>query len=210
MQSLDTDTLLLHRIAVADRHGAVLGGLTVDGDAERRTDGILPTITLADRILLVVNDVEIVFEFVDDFLRDFGHAVLLDERQDGRLDGSQCRGQAQHHTRIAAVELLLGIGRRHDLQEHAVDADRRLDDIGHVAFARLGVEVLDFLARELLVVAQVEIGTRMDALDLLEAEREIVLDVGSGVGVVGQLVVIVGAKFTRVLSPKLWGTRPSR
>ena len=55
MQRLDLHALLLHRIAVADRHRAVLERLTIDGDAERRTDGILTTVALADRILLVVD-----------------------------------------------------------------------------------------------------------------------------------------------------------
>ena len=41
------------------------------------------------------------------------------------------------------------------------------------------------------MVAQVEIRAGVDALDLLEAEREIVLDIGCCVGVMGQLLVVV-------------------
>jgi len=43
------------------------------------------------------------------------------------------------------------------------------------------------------VAAQVEVRARVDTLDLLEAEREVVFDVRRGVGVVGQLVVVVEA-----------------
>ena len=41
------------------------------------------------------------------------------------------------------------------------------------------------------MVAQIEIRARVDALDLLEPEREVVFDVRRGVGVVGQFVVVV-------------------
>ena len=193
MQRLDLDALLGHRIAVADRHGPVLQRLAVDRHAERRTDGILTAVTLADGVFLVVNDIVIVFQQVDDLLRHFGHAVLLHQRQHGYLDRSQCGREFQHDARIAAFERLLGIGRRHHLQEHAVHADRRLDHIGYIAFTRLRIEVLQLLARKLLVAAQVEVRARVDALDLLEPEREVVFDVRRGVGVVGQFVVVVEA-----------------
>ena len=41
------------------------------------------------------------------------------------------------------------------------------------------------------MVAEVEVGTRMYALELLEPEREAELDVGRGVGIVGELLMVV-------------------
>lgn len=41
------------------------------------------------------------------------------------------------------------------------------------------------------MVAKVEIGARMDSLHLFESERKFVFDVGRGIGIVGQLVVVV-------------------
>ena len=41
------------------------------------------------------------------------------------------------------------------------------------------------------MVPQVEVRTRMDPLDLLEAEREFELDIGGRIGIMGQFVVIV-------------------
>ena len=42
---------------------------------------------------------------------------------------------------------------------------------------------------------EVEIGAAMDAFEFLEAEGEVELDVGGGVGVVGQFLVVVEAVF---------------
>ena len=86
---------------------------------------------------------------------------------------------------------------RQDGQEHAVDADGCLDTVRHVAFVRLGVEILDLLAGQALVVGQVEVGPRVDAFQLLEAEREVELDIRSGIGVVRQLLVVVEAVVFR-------------
>ena len=41
------------------------------------------------------------------------------------------------------------------------------------------------------MVAEVEVGTGVDSLQLLETEREVELDVGRGVGIVGQFLVIM-------------------
>ena len=44
------------------------------------------------------------------------------------------------------------------------------------------------------MAAQVEIRPRVDTLDLFETEREVVLDVGGGIGVMRQLVVFFKQK----------------
>ena len=62
-----------------------------------------------------------------------------------------------------------------------------------IAFAGLRVKILYLAAGEFLVIAQVKIRTGMDALEFLEAEGELKLDVGGGVGIVGQFLVVVEA-----------------
>ena len=48
------DALLLERVAVAQGHGGVLGGLAVDRHPERRADLVLAAVALADRAAGVV------------------------------------------------------------------------------------------------------------------------------------------------------------
>jgi hypothetical protein len=48
LQIVDGDTLLGHRITVADGHRSIIKRLEIDGDAEWGTDLILSTIELAD------------------------------------------------------------------------------------------------------------------------------------------------------------------
>ena len=76
-------------------------------------------------------------------------------------------------------------------QHHPVYTDGRLNDIGGIRGILLRIEVLNLLAGELLVVAQVEVGAAVDTLQFLEAEGEVELNIGRGVGVVGQFLVIV-------------------
>ena len=64
---------------------------------------------------------------------------------------------------------------------------------GGIALVGIGVEILDGASRELLVLREVEVGARVDTLHLLEAKRHVEFDVGGGVGVVGELLVVVVA-----------------
>ena len=76
-------------------------------------------------------------------------------------------------------------------QHHTVYADGCFNHIGRVGGILLRIKVFNLLAGELLVVAQVEVGAAVDAFQLLEAEGEVELDVRGGVGVVGQLLMVV-------------------
>ena len=136
---------------------------------------------------------EVELQGFDDFACLLGQTVLLDERHHGQLHGSQGGGQLQHHAGFAVLELLFLVGSTHHAEEHAVHADGGFDDIRCIAFVRLGIEVLDVLAGELLVLREVEVGAAVDTFHFLEAEGHQELDVGSGVGIVGQLLVVVEA-----------------
>ena len=76
-------------------------------------------------------------------------------------------------------------------QEHPVHADGSLHAVRHVALVGLRIEVLDLLAGQPLVVSEVEIRPGVDAFKLLESEREVELDIGGCVGVMGELLVVV-------------------
>ena len=58
---------------------------------------------------------------------------------------------------------------------------------------RLRIEVAEFAAAVLLVLAQVKISPRVDAFQFLESHREVEFDVGCCVGVVRQFDVVVEA-----------------
>ena len=114
---------------MAYRHGVVLERLVVNSDAEGRTDGILTAVTLADRVLLVVGHVIVVLEHVDDLLRHVGQSVLLDQRHHGHLRGGKLRRYAQYDALLAAIELLLGEGCRHDLKSDKEGNEINLFDV---------------------------------------------------------------------------------
>ena len=87
-----------------------------------------------------------------------------------------------------APDLLLAVGIDEEREGRPVGARRGLHDEGHEVLVGVRVEVLQVLARRPLVVAQVEVAPVVDALQLLPAEREAVLDVDGLLGVVRQLV----------------------
>ena len=163
----------------------------VNGHAERRADGVLAAVALADGVLRIVLAVEIVLEIVHHLLSLLRQAVFVNQRQHGHLDRGKRRRDAQHDAGFAVLKLLDLVGMAQHCEEHTVHTDGSLHAVRNVALVGLRVEVLDLLSGESLMVAEVEVGTGVDSLQLLETEREVELDVGRGVGVVGQFLVIV-------------------
>ena len=95
---------------------------------------------------------------------------------------------------LAALDLLDVVGVDHEGERRAVGAGGGLDHVGDVALLRLLVEVLQLLARELRVLAQVEVAAVGDPLELRPADREQVLDVRRRRGVVRELLLRVLAQ----------------
>ena len=121
----------------------------VYGDAERRTDGIVTTITLTDRILLFVSTLEVETQFVHDFMCLLRESIFLHQGEDGQLHRSKGSRQAEHHAAITTLELLFFVGMAHHTEEHAVYTDRSFDDIGSVAFVQFRIEIFNLLTTEL-------------------------------------------------------------
>ena len=192
---VDGDALLLHGVAEAYGDAVVVESIVVDGDAEGRTYGILSAVALTDGVFLVVVGVEVVLEQFDDFVRFLGQSVFLDEGHDACFDRSEHRRQVEYDTCVSPFELLLFVSGAHDAEEHTVDADRCLDDVGGVTLVEFRVEVLYLLSTVFSVLGQVEVGAAVDALYLFESEGHEELDVGSGVGVVCEFLVVVEAVF---------------
>ena len=74
------DSLLLHSVAEAQRHGVVLERVVVYGYAVRCTYGVLAAVTLADRVFLIVLTVEVELQVVDYLAGLFGQSVFLQQR----------------------------------------------------------------------------------------------------------------------------------
>ena len=81
-----------------------------------------------------------------------GNTAHLIRSEEGR--------DAEHDAFAAVFELFLGVGGGEHGQEHAVKTDRGLDDVRHVVLVQFGIEVLEFLSGEFLVVAGVEVGAQ--------------------------------------------------
>ena len=96
--------------------------------------------------------------------------------------------EAQHRARALGDDFLV-VGVAHERQERAADADRRLDHVRDVPL--LVPDPLELRARRLGVLPQVVVAAVRDALELLPADREEVLDVARRARVVRQLVGVV-------------------
>ena len=107
VEILDLDALLLHCVAVTDSYATVVERIVVDSDTEWCSDRILTTISLTDRILLIILAVEIVLEIVHDLSCKLWKTVLLDERKNCNLDWCERRRNAENHSALSVLKLLL-------------------------------------------------------------------------------------------------------
>ena len=80
----DSHTLLLHRIAVAQRYAVIFQRLVVYGYTIRSTDSVLTAVALADAVFLVVLAMEVELQVVDNLTSLFGQTVLLIVRSSWR------------------------------------------------------------------------------------------------------------------------------
>ena len=180
---------------MANGNGIVFERLVVDGNAKWCTYGILATIAFADTVFFVVYGLEVELQHIHHLCSFLGQTVFFDKRQYSHLVGSQHRRQMQYHARVAAFELLLFVRSSHYREEHSIDTDRGLYHIRHVALVKFGVEVFDVFTRIFLVLRQVEVRAAVYPLHLFESKGHLELYIGSGIGVVCQLFVVVEAIF---------------
>src|SRR5438309_2236085 len=103
-QPVGGEANLFQRVPVAHCHGAVLRGLTVDGDAERRAGLVLAAIAATDRAAVVVERVVVLPQIVEDAARQLGHPVLVHQREHRGFQWSDRGMQAQHHPLLSYNE----------------------------------------------------------------------------------------------------------
>ena len=113
----------------------VVDRVEIDGDAQRRSDLVLTTVTAADGTGLVVVDHPLVLTQVGGQIVGDGLQLgLLAQRQHGGLDRSKTRVETQHG---ALVDAALGVGasstrrRQRGTPSGTGQAGGRLDDVRH-------------------------------------------------------------------------------
>ena len=100
-------TRLLHGIALADGKRSVFDGLGVDGDAPGRTGFVLTTVAAADGARDVPHDVDLLLELRENLAgKPVLSLVLLDEREDGDLDGRDLRAEVENRADILLALLV--------------------------------------------------------------------------------------------------------
>lgn len=195
LERVDRHALLRHRIAVADRHTAVLRTVEIVRDTERRADLILTAVALADGTGLVKIDHKALRKAVVNLERRAGE--LLRKRQHRGLVRRDGRVQAQDdaHVVLLRVEHLLVVRLGEQREHRAVKAIGGFDDERDELLVRLGVEVLHLLTAVFLMLRKVEIRAVVRAVDLAPAEREQELDVARGLRVMREFLVVVEAQM---------------
>src|SRR5690606_2363617 len=88
---------------MAEGHGVVFQRLIVDRDTEWRTNSILPAVTFADGVFLVVLDVIVYFKTIEDFPSFVMQSILRSKRQSSCLHRSQRRMEEKHRPRILLI-----------------------------------------------------------------------------------------------------------
>src|SRR3954463_14717394 len=208
---------------MADGDGPIRQSLSIDRDAEGSSGFIHAAIAPADGAAVVVKAGELLPKIVVQRGGELGHSVLLHQRKDSGLDRGEAGRESQYHACLA-LDFLLPVCVNQQSQSHPIGSRGCLDDVREVALILRLVEILELLARVLLVPAQIEVPSVVNTFDLLPTEGKLILDVVCSLGVVGQLAsavlvplklrgietersVPVHSPFAPTLEPQLIGTR---
>mmetsp|Transcript_104568 Transcript_104568/g.300627 ORF Transcript_104568/g.300627 Transcript_104568/m.300627 type:complete len:362 (+) Transcript_104568:208-1293(+) len=188
-------------VAVPNRDGSVLDGVEVNATAEWRADLVHASVSATDRARLVVEDVEAAAaaQVRELFCLLDVRFLVLQQRHHAQSDGRHARREAQDRPRLA-TDLVLVVGAAHEGEEEAVDAERRLDDVGHEASLLAGHLVVQRLAAGLGVLLQVVLAACSDTEQLLLSEGVPENDVRARAGVVRKLVALVDHPAQKLFS----------
>ena len=99
--------------------------------------------------------------------------------------------EMENGSHISLPDLLLVVGGAEERQGHPVRAQGRLDHVGDVSLLRLVVKVGQILSGYGLVLSQVVVRAVCDAPQLAPAEGEQELNVGGGLAVEAQLLLLM-------------------
>src|SRR5439155_12879188 len=161
------NAILLQRIAVADRDSRILIRLAVNGYTKGRADFVLPAITAPDRAGFLVEHGKRFPQLVRQFRRELRHAILLHERKNPPLDGRESGPKLEDGACLLfARNGFFLIAVHEQSKERAVRATRGLDDVRDVPAVVCLIDVFQLLARELLMLGEVEVAAVVHALEL--------------------------------------------
>ena len=127
-----------------DRHLLVLQRLVIDGHAERRSDLVLPRVTLSDVAAVVEQRPQLSsrLQIALDALRHLDHVRLVSRQGNHRnLHRRKIRMQVQDGALLAALECLFLVAVHQERERDAIHAARRLDDVRRQMLIRRDVEV---------------------------------------------------------------------
>ena len=192
-EAVDGQAYLSHRVALTHRYATVFESVEVDGDAVGSADFVLTTVSLADGCGRVEVASEVLGKLDIKLFRLFVELFLQGENS--HFDGSESVMKVKHNARVVFADLLFVVCVAEECEEHAVCAQRRLDDVRHVLFVGDGIDVGKILARSFDVLIEVVVGAISNAPKLAPAEREFVFEVGCCLGVEAKLFFFVVAEF---------------
>ena len=140
------DSHLVGGVPIADGDRVILlDGVEVDRDAERGPDLVRAAVPPPDGASGVPLAVPPPAQRVEQVARHLDELrLVLDQRQHGRLDGSDAGVEAEQAPLLAA-HFVFGVCRANESKDEAIHPQRRFYAVGHVPFLGLFVKVLEAL-----------------------------------------------------------------
>src|SRR5439155_20534764 len=128
-----------------------LQAVELGSDPERAAARVSAAVAAGDALRAVVLSHEARAKQVPHSPRGRDELFVTGERKDGNLNWRQLRHQTEDYALLAA-HLLLGVSVDEEREEAAVDAHRRLDDVGNDLLVRRLVEAAECAAGVLFVL----------------------------------------------------------
>ena len=195
---VDRNSYLFHSVSVTNGNAVVLKRIEVYGYAERSSDLVLTTVSLADRSAFVVCSREFLGKIAVEFFGFFAESLFL-QGQYGNFIRCDKRMQVHYHTTVSAFEFLFFVSVAEQSEHHSLYAERRFDNVGYVFFTGIGIGVFHIFTADFSVSVEVEIGTVCDTPKFAPTEGEFEFEVGGCVGVVREFLGIVVTEFKTLL-----------
>ena len=154
----DCETLLLARVAVAERYSVfklwgLTDGIKVYRDAEGRTDFVLPAVPLADVAIVIPRNLRnFFFKVPVDFARLINQLWFIAKQwKHSNLYRGHTRMKTQDNT-LLAIHLVFAIHIGKNCENRTINADRCLNNVGNISLLSLLVVVRHINAGKFLML----------------------------------------------------------
>src|SRR5437762_13059448 len=179
---LNSDTFLLHRIAIAEcdcfsqRRIFFAKRLEINGHTEGRADFVLPSVSPTNRSALVVKHSHVRAQKRDDLFRFRDERLLIfEQRQNCTLDWRDPWMESQHYPRfhfaLVVRRLIFCVCVADQSEDGAIHARAWFDNMRDESLLRLVVEILERLTTAFLMLQQIVIGPVRNPFELLPTKR---------------------------------------